>query len=81
MLVTLVQYGLPIVVSTLLLTIYLAIFKILLSYWMIIVVLIYLLLMLCVHTVTSFFHLMHCKKEQANKDVIMVLDIHTKKGV
>lgn len=63
MLVTLVQYGLPIIVSTLLLTIYLAIFKILLSYWMIIVILIYLLLMLCVHTVTSFFHLMHCKKE------------------
>ncbi len=63
MLVTLVQYGLPIVVSTLLLTIYLAIFRIFLSYWIIIVDLMYLFLMLCVHTVTSSFHLMRCKKE------------------
>lgn len=63
MLVTLVQFGLPIVSSTVLLSLYLGIFKILLSYWMIVVVLIYLFLILCVHSITSIFHLLHCKKE------------------
>ncbi len=63
MLVTLVQFGLPIVSSTILLSLYLGIFKILLSYWMIVVVLIYLFLILCVHSITSIFHLLHCKKE------------------